>query len=120
MIMPTTTFPEWFTTRQAEAKARHDAMPAPKRGDEEWRFGNLKQLDFTGFTTASPADADALIARSEGLEKTAAKFVFVNDVLVDSKIADLPEGVVCLPLVDALESHGDLVSKHFMKQEKNS
>lgn len=115
--MPTTTFPEWFTTRQAEALARFDAMPAPKRGDEPWRFGNLKQLDFAGFAAAPPAQADALIARCKGLGKTAAKFVFVNDALVDSAVDELPQGVVCLPLADALVSHAELVQQHFMKQE---
>ena len=91
-------------------------MPAPKRGDEPWRFSNLKQLDFKGFAKAEPRDADALIARSTGLETTAAKFVFVNDVLVHSA-SQLPAGVICLPLAEALVSHGDLVAEHFMKQE---
>jgi len=91
-------------------------MPAPKRGDEAWRFSNLKQLNFAGFAKAEPRDADALIARSTGLETTAAKFVFVNDVLVHSA-SQLPAGVICLPLAEALVSHGDLVAEHFMKQE---
>ncbi len=45
--MTTTTLPPWFTARQAAAKARTEAVPAPKRGDEAWRFSNLKQLDFS-------------------------------------------------------------------------
>jgi len=114
--MPTTTFPQWFTTRQAEAKARYESLPTPTRRDEPWRFGNLKQLDFSGFAVAEPSQADALIARSEGLESPAAKFVFVNDVLVHSE-SNLPEGVICLPLAEALESHSELVEAHFMKQE---
>jgi len=114
---PSTTFPQWFTARQAEAKARHESLPAPKRGDEQWRFGNLKQLDFAGFAPVPAADADALIERSHGLGQTAARFVFVNDALVDSRIDGLPEGVICLPLAVALESHSDLVEAHFMKQE---
>ena len=116
MIMPTSTLPQWLTDRQAAAKARYEELPKPTRRDETWRFGNLKQLDFDGFVVSEPADADALIARSEGLEKTVAKFVFVNDALVHSE-GDLPEGVICLPLVEALESHSDLVEAHFMKQE---
>lgn len=114
--MPTTTIPQWLSERQAKAKARYKELPKPTRRDEAWRFGNLKQLDFEGFAPAPAANADALIARSEGLENTAAKFVFVNDVLVSSE-SNLPEGVVCLPLAEALESHGDLVQQHFMKQE---
>lgn len=110
------TFPAWFAERQQKAWERYQATPTPKRGDEPWRFGNIKQLDFEGFAKAEPKDADALIAKSNGLESTAAKFVFVNDTLVHSE-SNVPEGVVCLPLADALEQHGDLVAKHFMKQE---
>ena len=116
MIMPTSTLPQWLTDRQAAAKARYEELPKPTRRDETWRFGNLKQLDFDGFAVTEPADADALIARSEGLETTAAKFVFVNDALVHSE-GDLPEGVICLPLTEALASHSELVEAHFMKQE---
>ena len=116
MIMPTSTLPQWFTDRQAAAKARYENLPIPTRRDESWRFGNLKQLDFEGFATAEPSDADALIVRSNGLEKTAAKYVFVNDTLVSSE-SNLPDGVVCLPLTEALEAHGELVQEHFMKQE---
>jgi Fe-S cluster assembly protein SufD len=45
----TTTLPSWFTTRQQAAKARYESTPAPKRGDEPWRFSNMKKLDFEGF-----------------------------------------------------------------------
>ena len=113
----TTTLPAWFTARQEAAQARYHATPAPKRGDETWRYSNLKQLDFTGFSPA-PATAPAadLVARSTGLETTAAKFVFSNDILIHSE-TNVPAGVICMPLAEALVSHGDLVEKHFMKQE---
>ncbi len=112
-------FPAWFAARQHDAWERYLATPAPKRGDETWRFSNIKQLDFSGFArvgdVSSPQAAD-LIARSTGLEKTAAKFVFVNDQLVHSE-SHLPSGVICLPLAEALVAHSDLVAAHFMKQE---
>jgi Fe-S cluster assembly protein SufD len=116
--MTTITRPSWFTTRQEAAKARFESLPAPKRGDETWRFSNLKQLDFDGFSRSAgvPPASDDLVARSTGVEKTAAKFVFVNDSLVFSQ-SSVPEGVVCLPLAEALVSHCDLVRAHFMKQE---
>ncbi|MEO0018151.1 MAG: Fe-S cluster assembly protein SufD [Verrucomicrobiota bacterium] len=117
--MPTTTtLPAWFTARQTAAHARYEAIPAPKRGDEPWRFANFKQLDFTGFAkrgTLVSSVAD-LIFRSAGLAAPAAKFVFVNDSLVHSDM-NLPAGVICLSLADALVSHSTLVEAHFMKQE---
>jgi Fe-S cluster assembly protein SufD len=116
-FMTTTTLPSWFATRQAEAHVRYLFTPAPKRGDEPWRFSNLKQLNFDSFSKSmgTPPAAE-LIFRSTGLEKTAAKFVFVNDTLVHAE-SNLPPGVICVPLAEALISHSDLVRKHFMKQE---
>ena len=116
--MTTTTLPNWFTTRQEAAKARHTSTPTPKRGDEAWRFANLKQLDFSAFSTSNAEGVATanLVFRSTGLDKTAAKLIFVNDSLVHLE-SNLPAGVICLPLSEALLSHGDLVEKHFMKQE---
>ena len=114
--MTTTTLPAWFTNRQQAAQARYEATPAPKRGDEPWRFSNFKQLDFTGFEKGTAAAPEDLAQRSTGLESPAAKFIFCNDTLISSE-SNLPDGVVCLPLADALISHSDLVEAHFMKQE---
>jgi Fe-S cluster assembly protein SufD len=115
--MTTTTLPTWFSARQQAAQKRYESTPAPKRGDETWRFSNLKQLDFAGFSrSADFSPPDDLIARSTGIERTAAKFVFLNDALIHSE-SNLPEGVIVLPLAEALVSHSDLVEKHFMKQE---
>ena len=116
--MTTSTLPAWFTGRQAAALTRYEATPAPKRGDEPWRFSNLKQLDFEGFqkATADTSSAADLISRSTGVENPAARFVFCNDTLLHSG-SKLPDGVICLPLAEALESHPALVEAHFMKQE---
>lgn len=111
-------FPAWFAERQRAAWQRFLETPSPKRGDEPWRFATIKQLDFAGFSrsSAAPADASKLIARSTALEAPAARFVFANDELLHSE-STLPEGVICLPLADALASHGDLVREHFMQQD---
>lgn len=110
-------FPAWFASRRKAAWERYSSLPAPKRGDEEWRFSNFRQLDFSGFSrSAAVPPAGDLVSRSEGLESPAAKFVFVNDEPVHSE-STLPEGVLCLPLAEALVSHPDLVEQHFMKQE---
>lgn len=108
--------PAWFAARQQSAWQRFLATPAPKRGDETWRFSSIKQLDFSGFQKAPSARVNELIERSTGLESPAAKLIFVNDELVHVE-SNLPEGVICLPLAEALVSHSDLVQAHFMKQE---
>ncbi|QTN32599.1 SufD family Fe-S cluster assembly protein [Akkermansiaceae bacterium] len=112
----TSTLPAWFQARQENAKQRYEATPTPKRGDEQWRFANIKQLGALPSGGVSTADPQALIARSTGLENPAAKFVFLNDALISSA-SDLPQNVICLPLADALEQHAELVEEHFMKQE---
>lgn len=108
--------PAWFATRQQSAWQRFLSTPAPKRGDETWRFSSIKQLDFSAFQKNPVSGANDLIARSTGLKSPAAKLVFVNDELVHVE-SHLPEGVICLPLAEALVSHSDLVQAHFMKQE---
>ncbi|MFT3990129.1 MAG: SufD family Fe-S cluster assembly protein [Luteolibacter sp.] len=109
--------PAWFSARKTAAQTRYEAASTPKRGDETWRFSNFKQLDFSSMRRGeAPADAAELIARSEGLAAPAAKFVFANDTLLHSE-SNLPEGVICLPISEALVAHSELVEAHFMKQE---
>ena len=108
--------PAWFAARQQAAWQRFLATPAPKRGDETWRFSSIKQLDFSGFQKAPVTGANDLIARSTGNDSPAAKLVFANDELIYVE-SHLPESVICLPLAEALVSHSDLVQAHFMKQE---
>lgn len=110
--------PDWFAERRRAAWQRFLETPTPTRGDEEWRFGNLKQLDFSSFTKARPIDHTAdLVARSKELEEVSAKYVLVNEGLVHREEGSIPEGVVCLPFEEALVSHGELVREHFMCRE---
>ncbi len=110
-------FPAWFAERQRAAWQRFLEIPAPKRGDEAWRFSSFKQLDFAAFSASSTvSDASGLSTRSKSLESAAAKFVFANDRLIHSE-SKLPADVICLPLAEALLSHGDLVREHFMKRD---
>ncbi|MEN9974016.1 MAG: Fe-S cluster assembly protein SufD [Verrucomicrobiota bacterium] len=110
-------FPDWFAARQQDAWKRYLDTPAPKRGDETWRFSNIKQLDLDGFSKGTnPTNVPDLLDRSTGLDEPSAKFVFVNDELIHAE-SRLPDGVICLPLAEALVRHGDLVAAHFMRQE---
>ncbi len=110
-------FPAWFAERQRAAWQRFLETPAPKRGDEAWRFSSFKQLDFAAFSAVKEAARSAeIVARSVSLEAVAAKFVFANDRLIHSE-SKLPAGVICLPLAEALVAHGELVREHFMKRD---
>lgn len=106
--------PQWFIDAQTAAWQTFLDTPAPSRKMETWRFGELKQLDFSQFTPAAFADSEDIDVQISGLDDTAAQFIFANDSLVHAE-ADLPEGVICLPLEDALQEHAELVEKYFMK-----
>ncbi len=113
----TSVLPAWLRARQQAAQQRYESTPTPKRGDEQWRFSNIKQLNFENLSgKASPADAADLISRSVGLATPTAKFVFLNDELIHSE-SSLATSIICLPLAEAFEKHSDLVEQHFMKQE---
>lgn len=64
----------------------------PSRKDENWRFGNLKQLSFD-------------------------QFVAEEQSCISYKTPTLPDGVICLPFAEALQQHGELVKEHFMQKE---
>ncbi len=85
-------FPTWFSDLQQQAWTQFVNTPMPTRKDENWRFGNLKQLDFEGYCDETSSQ-------------------------IEYHIPELPEGVVCLPLEQALQTHGDLVREHFMQRE---
>ncbi|MEO1856149.1 MAG: SufD family Fe-S cluster assembly protein, partial [Rubritalea sp.] len=108
--------PQWFTDAQNAAWQTYLDTPAPSRKMETWRFGELKQLDFSSFTPAAFAESENIDISISGLDETSAQFIFANDSLAHAE-ADLPDGVICLPLEDALQQHSELVQKHFMKGE---
>lgn len=108
--------PAWFQQAQSDAWERYLALPTPNRTNETWRFSNLKQLDFSEFDPAAFADSADIDLRIDGLEHSSAQFIFANDSLVYAE-ADLPDGVICLPLEDALQQHPELVKTYFMKGE---
>lgn len=115
--MTTTNIPTWLQARQQAAQKRYESIPTPKRGDEQWRFANIKQLNFENLSgVAAPANAPELISRSAGLTAPVAKFIFLNDEIIHAE-SSLSDSVICLPLADAFEKHPDLVEQHFMKQE---
>lgn len=87
-----TDFPAWFVAAQQQAWQEFLDTPMPTRKDETWRFGNLKQLDFSLFTEAEQSG-------------------------IEYRIPELPEGVICLPFEQALQQHGELVQQYFMQRE---
>lgn len=111
--------PSWFQSRATSAWSEFQSLPVPGIKDEHWRYSNAKRIaldTLINATPASAADVQRAIECSKGLAKTAARFVFVNEVLVESS-SDAPTGVVCVSFEEALKSHGDVLQQHFMQRE---
>lgn len=112
--------PDWFRKNQKAATARFETLPMPTRRDESWRFSNLKALDPQDFAPARPVApelATALLARSSGLENAAGSTVFANDRLLSHRLSPelAAQGVLWLPIEEALQSHPELLKQHFLK-----
>lgn len=114
--------PAWYRDLQAESWHQFLETPAPARTDENWRFANLKQVAFDQLRLAEPESESKVaslvnLSRERGLKKVAARFVFVNNRLVLAEASNLPVGVVCMTINEALATRGDLVRSHFMQDE---
>jgi Fe-S cluster assembly protein SufD len=116
-------FASWFSQLHFDGwKAFQDA-PLPVRTDEAWRFATIKSLDLSGFTRAAPVEdsvAADLIRRSPGSLETAGRMIFANDQLISREAhgaALETQGVIWMPLDQAIAQHEALVSKHFMTQD---
>ena len=126
-VLPTTATPILSagpaSPEQAGAWEKFTALPMPVRTDEEWRFAKVKDLDLSGYVQAQPVDDAAredLLARSEGLDAVAGRMVFANDQLLAQETlgaALRQQGVLWLPLEQAVAEHPELLHKHFMREE---
>jgi Fe-S cluster assembly protein SufD len=106
--------PGWFFARSEAAWAEFQTLPMPGIKDENWRYSSSKKIELANHTpAAAPTDANtaAALAATEGLKERAARFVFVNDVLVESDTANLPADVVCVTFADALRDHSEVLKE---------
>ncbi len=112
--------PDWFRTRAETAWELFQKLPTPGLKDEHWRYSSAKKIDLAAHRPAATPDntaIDAALAASEGLKDRAARFVFVNDQLVESDRSLLPAGVICVNFEEALQSHAGLLEQYFMQRE---
>jgi Fe-S cluster assembly protein SufD len=118
---PSANQPGWFREARQQAALRFDALPRPSRTDEAWRFSNLRAFDPQDFTPARPVVlevTDALLPLSLGADSHAGSLVFANDKLVArTRSAVAEQGVIWLPLEEAIEQHPALVQRYFMRSE---
>jgi Fe-S cluster assembly protein SufD len=114
------TTPQWFRSRAEAAWQSFESLPLPGIKDEAWRYSNAKTIPLESLQAAakpSQSQQEEALRHSDELTELSAKFVFINDSLILAELKSLPAGVIVMPLADALDSHGDLVAKHFMQQQ---
>jgi Fe-S cluster assembly protein SufD len=110
-------WPDWFAAEQQDAWEEFEAAPLPKRTDEAWRFSNIRALSLDNFHAGQNiASEAALVAASRGFPEIAAKFIFANDRVIGRESLSLPEGVIALPLEEAIRLHEDLFRSYFLRQ----
>ena len=113
--------PEWYRDLRTESWHNYLETPEPMRTDENWRFANLKQVKFDPLSMAEPfPDTDSIIEKTHqlGLKDLATRFIFAGNRLIhQDDDSGIPEGVICLPIMEALAKHGDLVREHFMQED---
>src|SRR6266571_6039349 len=112
-------FPDWFRDQQRAAWQEFEALPAPTRKDQAWRFSNVGLLDLAPFKISAPLSEDDrknVLKYSHGLDKYAARLIFENDQLIERDVVseDLKRrGVIFQPLERAMVEHTDLFRKYF-------
>jgi Fe-S cluster assembly protein SufD len=113
----------WLRELQSSAWQKFESLPMPVRTDEAWRFSTLRALDLAPYAGPQPINAAAreeLISRSKGLEEIAGRMVFGNDQLLSREVrhdALRQQGVLWLPIEQAMREHGELFRRHFMQEE---
>lgn len=113
----------WRREAREAAWRSFEALPAPTRKNEEWRFSSLKSLDLTKYTSPQPVSsskAEELIARSTSLDETSGRMIFGNDQLLAREYrsdALRAQGVLWLPLEQAATEYPELFRKYFMRSE---
>ena len=110
--------PAWWEQRKAEAWKKFQAMPMPKRSEEDWRFATIDAIRLGKFQPGGKgASLDAeIVKRSVAAFSQAGRAVFANDRLLHFEGGEElgKKGVIFESLSGALQKHPDLLQKYFM------
>jgi Fe-S cluster assembly protein SufD len=114
--------PKWYTDSREEALGRFKDLPAPHYKDERWRFSNTKLFQFEEAPEqlpVEPSQRELALSRSTRLREPGGKAVFANGELIHNEPISQElrdQGVIWLPLEEALSRHPDLLEKYYMDQ----
>jgi Fe-S cluster assembly protein SufD len=122
---PTTTTigePLWLSKRRAAGLALFNELKMPTARDETWRFSSVGRLSIDDYDVAeapTAATLESLNSRSALVKSCAGSLVYVDDVQarfepVSAELAS--QGVLYLPLAQALEQHPALMEQFFLQE----
>lgn len=118
----TTSEPAWLGQRRAVGLTQYNDLPMPTARDEAWRFASVGRLNIENFAPINEHSADvakALIARSNLVSERAGATIYVDDNSVSFEgISDAlaEQGVIYLPIAEAIEEHPELMERYFLKE----
>ncbi len=121
-VTTTTHEPTWLAERRTAGLEQFNKLPMPTARDEKWRFASVGRLEIDGFDAAPSPSAEtlsALDARSDLVSERAGRSVYVDDAPaafegISEELA--AQGVIYLPIAEALEKHPELMEKYFLQE----
>jgi len=93
--------PDWLVARRERAAGLSETLPLPGPKSAGWEFTDLTELDVDGYAPAAVGDV-ADLDEAEGLFRG----------LQASPAGSLPDGVLVMPLAEAVRDHPDVVEAH--------
>lgn len=114
--------PAWLAERRTAGLEQFKNLPMPTARDELWRFASVGRLSIDDYNPAevpSTATLDALTERSDLVSERAGRTVFVDDVPADFECISeelAKQGVIYLPVSEAIEQHPELMEKYFLQE----
>ena len=114
--------PAWIAKRRHAGLEQFKSLPMPSARDELWRFASVGRLSIDGFDiakTPSEKTLAQLTTRSNLVSKRSGISVYVDDTQADFDgiSAELSaQGVVYLPINEAIVKHPELMEKYFLKE----
>ena len=113
--------PSWLSEIREDAISIFEnlGLPIERRGNEDWKYTDVRPISRINFEIASESvlnDQDITKDIQFG-ESNWPSIVFLNGIYNSdlSNLSDLPSGVIVMNLLDALQTHPEIIKGHLSK-----
>ncbi len=106
--------PDWLTELRSAAFARFQELgfPVARKGNEPWKYTDVRPLAAETFPYETAAAASVDAAQLFPFDDGMARVAFVNGRFSQELSTPSPDGLTVMPLTQALEEHGEDVRRH--------